>query len=551
MPKVFETLLCVGLTLLLPFEQLSAADDEADAAMRSIRPEAIRGTMRFLADDALEGRGTATRGLEIAAKYMAAQFESLGLAPAGDDSTYFQRVPLRLTRADGAKSAVTLIREGKEEKLVFGTDFDKGGDAGRSEVSVEAPVVYVGFDATAPDQNYDDYKGIDVRGKLVAYVPGAPHFESSVRAHYSSGEVKAANAVAHGALGVIVLWDPQIEARFSFADLARNLATPQSRWLDKDKRPNAYFPELKGMTMLSPATSRRLFEGSGHTADEVFQAAKEGKPQSFVLPVTIRIQSRSNLQDVSSPNVVAKLEGSDPVLKNEYLLYSAHLDHMGISVPVNGDSIYNGALDNASGCAIILEVARAFTRINPRPKRSVLFLAVTGEESGLIGSDYFAHYSTVKKDSIVANINVDEDQMLWPLQDIIAYGAEHSSLEAVVNKAAARLQLSVSPDPAPDEVSFVRSDQYSFVKQGIPAIGPAAGFRSSDANINPAAISQKWEQTIYHHPQDDMQQPGLDFDQAVKFAQFAFLCGWLITEDPSRPTWKPKDFFGERYGKKM
>ena len=227
----------------------------------------------------------------------------------------------------------------------------------------------------------------------------------------------------------------------------------------------------------------------------------------------MRIQSRSKLQDVSSPNVVAKLEGSDPVLRNEYLLYSAHLDHMGIGAPVNGDSIYNGALDNASGCPIILEVARAFTRINPRPKRSVLFLAVTGEESGLIGSDYFAHYPTVKEDSIVANINVDEGQMLWPLQDIIAYGAEHSSLEAVVSKAAARLQLSVSPDPAPEEVLFVRSDQYSFVKQGIPSVSPVAGFKSSDPNINPAAISKNWEQTIYHHPQDDMQQPGLDYNR--------------------------------------
>ena len=551
MPNVFETLLCVGLTFLLPFEQLSAAGDEADAAMRSIRPEAIRGAMRFLADDALEGRGTATRGYEIAAKFMAAQFESLGLAPAGDEATYFQRVPLRSTRADVAKSTVTLIRQSKEEKLVFGTDFNKGGDAERSEVSVEAPVVYVGFGVTSPDQDYDDYKGIDVRGKLVALVSGAPHFESSVRAHYSSGEVKGANAVAHGAVGVLVLWGPQIEARFSFADLARYLATPQSRWLDKDKRPNDYFPELKGGSILSLATGRRLFEGSGHTADEVFQSAKEGRPQSFALPVIVRIHSQSKLEDVSSPNVVAKLEGSDPLLRNEYLLYSAHLDHMGIGAPVNGDSIYNGALDNASGCATLLEVARAFTKINPRPKRSVLFLAVTGEEAGLIGSDYFAHYPTVNKDSIVANINVDEDLMLWPLQDVIAYGADHSSLKAVVDKAAARLQLSVSPDPAPDEVIFIRSDQYSFVKQGIPAVFPVPGFKSSDPNINPAAIFKKWEETTYHHPQDDMQQPGLDFDQAVKFAQFAFLCGWLITEDPSRPTWNTKDFFGGRYKKKM
>ena len=223
MPKVFETLLCVGLTLLLPFEQLPAAEDEADAAMRSIPPEAIRGTMRFLADDALEGRGTATRGHEIAAKYMAAQFESLGLAPAGDDSTYFQRVPLRSTRADVANSTVTVIRDGKEEKLVWGKDFAQTGDAGRSEVSVEAPVVYVGFGVTAPDQNYDDYKGIDVRGKLVAYVPGAPHFESTVRAHYSTEESKAET----GAMGRLASSDSGIlERKLFFLSPTQSATSP-------------------------------------------------------------------------------------------------------------------------------------------------------------------------------------------------------------------------------------------------------------------------------------------------------------------------------------
>jgi Zn-dependent M28 family amino/carboxypeptidase len=178
-------------------------------------------------------------------------------------------------------------------------------------------------------------------------------------------------------------------------------------------------------------------------------------------------------------------------------------------------------------------------------------VAVTGEEKGLLGSDYFAHYPTVSKSTIVANVNMDEDVMLWPLRDIIAYGAEHSSLQEVAEKAAKRLNLSVSPDPAPEETIFIRSDQYSFVKQGIPAIFPVAGFKSTDPAIDPAATFKKWEQTKYHAPQDDMQQPGLDFDQAVKYAQFIFLCGWLVTQDAARPKWNAKDFFGEHYGKKM
>jgi Zn-dependent M28 family amino/carboxypeptidase len=234
-------------------------------------------------------------------------------------------------------------------------------------------------------------------------------------------------------------------------------------------------------------------------------------------------------------------------LKNEYVVYSAHLDHLGIGEPVKGDNIYNGALDNGSGSAILLEVARAFSGMTTPPRRSILFLSVTGEEAGLLGSDYFAHNPTVNKSSVVANINMDEDVMLWPLRDIVAFGAEHSSLDAVVQKAAARLGLSESPDPLPEEVVFIRSDQYSFVKQGVPAIFPVAGFKSDDPKIRPAEIFKNWEETRYHQPQDDMDQPGLDFDAAAKYARFVFLCGFLITEDSERPTWNKGDFFGEHY----
>ena len=553
MPNIFKSCICaiLSLGLVFPGVPAMAAADEADAAMQSIRPEAIRGEMRFLSDDSLEGRGTATRGHEIAAKFMASEFESMGLAPAGEGGTYFQTVPLRSARVDEAKTSLTLTRAGQTQNLVFRQDYITVGVPGRAESTVEAPVVYVGFGVTAPEQNYDDYKGVDAKGKIVALVRSAPNFDSSLKAQYSSSEFKQANAVAHGAVGIIVLYDPLMEAMYSFHQRASALSFPQMTWLDKDNKPNDFFPEIKGAAILSLPEAKKFFEGSGHTADEAFEAAKEGKSLAFPMPVTAKIHNQSELKDVTSPNVVAKLEGSDPVLKNEYLVYSAHLDHLGIGEPVNGDKIYNGALDNASGCAILLEVARAFARMNPRPKRSILFLAVTGEEAGLLGSDYFAHYPTVSKTDIAANVNMDEDMMLWPLRDIIAYGAEHSSLEGVAERAAERLKLSVSPDPAPEETIFIRSDQYSFVKQGIPAVFPVAGFKSTDKAIDPAAIFKNWEQTRYHEPQDDMQQPGLDFNQAVKYAQFIYLCGWLITQDAARPAWNAKDFFGEHYGKKM
>jgi hypothetical protein len=527
-----------------------ASRDAADAAMATIRPAAIRADMRFLSDDLLEGRGTATRGHELAAKFMATQFESLGLEPAGDNGTYFQNVPLRSMQPDDSKSTFTLIRDGKEESLIFGQDYITGGDPARADTSVEAPVVFVGFGVTAPEQGYDDYKGLDVKGKIVAVVYGAPAFASSLKAHYSSSEVKRANAAAHGAAGLIGLDTPSLEEHYPFSKSARDATKPQFRWLDKQGRPNGYFPELKGIAYLSLPAAKKLFDGSAHTSDEVFATVAAGQPLCFALPVTARIHNVTTLADTHSPNVVAKLTGSDPHLKEEYLVYTAHLDHLGIGEAVHGDRVYNGALDNASGSATILEIARAFSQMNPRPRRSILFVSVTGEEMGLLGSEYFARYPTVAKSAIVADVNTDEDLMLWPMQDVIAFGAEHSSLDGVIRRAAQRLHLTYSPDPIPEEVVFIRSDQYSFVKEGIPAMMPSPGFQSSDPKIVPMAIFEKWEATRYHQPQDDMDQPGLDFDAAAQYARFAFLCGYYITEDAERPTWNKGDFFGEHYGAK-
>ncbi len=527
-----------------------AAGDAAEQAMRGIKGGAIRGHMQFLADDLLEGRGTGTRGYALAAKYMASEFEGMGLAPAGDEGGYYQSVRYRSARIEGAKTTLALIRNGKEERESFRTDFIARADAGRAESSVEAPVVFVGDGVTAPEQGYDDYQGINAKGKIVAMLFGAPNFESSLKAHYSSGEVKQANAVAHGAVGIIVVDSPALEQLYGFQMQVRDLAFPELRWLDARGTPNDYFPELKAGVFLNMAATKRFFEGSGHTAEEVYEAAKAGKPQSFDMKMTARIHTATALSDVESPNIVAKIEGSDPELKNQYVVFTAHLDHVGIGEPVNGDKIYNGALDNASGSSILLELARAYAGMNPKPKRSLLFAAVAGEEAGLLGSDYFAHHPTVTKNAIVANVNMDEDQMLWPLEDIIAFGAEHSSLQKDAERAAEQLHLSLSPDPMPQEVVFIRSDQYSFVKQGIPAIFPVPGFRSSDPKIHPAEIFKKWEETRYHHPSDDMQQPGLLWSAAEKYAHFVFLTGYFIAEDPQRPAWNPGDFFGEHYAKK-
>jgi Zn-dependent M28 family amino/carboxypeptidase len=525
----------------------STSDDPANTAMSTIHAAALRADMRFLADDLLEGRGTATRGYLVAARFMATQFEGLGLQPAGDSNSFYQNVPLRSQTLDAAHTSLSFSRDGKTQRLALGTQFVADTDSMRPQTAVDAPIVYVGFGVIAPEQNYDDYKGIDVRGKIVAMLYGAPNFESSLKAHYSSSLVKAENAVAHGAVGVIVLDDPTSEDMYPFAKIARDADQPNFTWLDKQGNPAHYFAQLRAKIILSLPESKSLLDASGHPSADVFAAAKAGKPVTFTLPFTASIKVASKLQDVQSPNVVARLEGSDPSLKAESVVYSAHLDHLGIGAAVNGDTIYNGALDNASGSASLLQLARAFSSMNPKPKRSILFVAVTGEEAGLLGSEYFATYPTVPKSSLVANINIDEILMLWPMSDVIAFGAEHSSLQAVVAKAAARLNLTVSADPFPEQVVFIRSDQYSFVKEGIPAVMLSPGMQSGDPNIKPMEAFEKWEETRYHEPQDDINQPGLDFEAGAQLIRLAFLCGYAVAQDPQRPTWNKPDFFGDHY----
>jgi Zn-dependent M28 family amino/carboxypeptidase len=532
--------------VLLAAVSMYAQDGAADSAMATIRPEAIRADMRFLADDLLEGRGTATRGFDIAAQFMATQFEGIGLQPAGHNGTYFQNVPLRLLKPDPAKSALVITHRGKEETLTFGKDYLSGVDPVRADRSTEAPVVFVGYGVTALEQGYDDYKGVDAKGKIVALIFGAPDFPSSIRAYYTSPAVKTRTAVAHGAAGVIVLNDPNFEQMYPFSKRVRDLIVPEFRWLDKQGLPNPYFPGLKGVAFLSMDATRHLFDGSSHTAEEVFAAAKAGKLAPFALPITAKIHNVTQSQDTHSSNVVARLEGSDRAL-NEALVYSAHLDHLGVGEPVEGDNIYNGALDNASGSATILEVARALSRMERKPRRSILFVAFTGEEAGLIGSDYFCHNPTIAKGAIVADLNIDQVPMFWPVQDIVAFGAEHSSLDAVIRKAAEHMHLAVTPDPMPEEVVFIRSDQYSFVQQGIPSVMPSPGIKSSDPTIKPMDIFMNWLATRQHQPNDDMQQPGLDFEAAATFARYVFFCGYMIADDSQKPTWNKGDFFAEHF----
>ncbi|HKO58761.1 MAG TPA: M28 family metallopeptidase [Thermoanaerobaculia bacterium] len=517
----------------------------ANALHAQVRPEALRAHMRFLSDDALEGRGTGTRGFRIAARYVAAQLETFGV-PAT-----FQNVPFRSTLPIGERSSIVLTRDdGTSATLRFAEGFVSSGDILSEDATVEAPVVFAGYGITAPDRQYDDYAGIDAKGKIVAYFADAPpSFPSDLRAHYSSSYEKARNAAQHGAVGTLSLVTPSDEERAPWPRRVRQSKLGSMYWLEQSGAPHAARPELKASATLSQSGLAALFEGAPTPLADVIVSIGKGNPRPFAMPVKARISIASRHTKVESPNVVGVLRGADPKLGNEYVVYSAHLDHLGISDPVDGDRINNGALDNASGIAAMLEIARAFSELPQRPRRSIIFLAVTGEEKGLRGADYFANNPTVPAASIVANINIDEILMFHPVRDVTPIGAEHSTLEAVVQKVAREQHVDVSPDPYPEEVVFVRSDQYPFVKAGIPAVYVGAGYRAVDPAYNILQDTMTWIKTIYHTPKDEMSQP-IEYAVGVQVANFDFGIGLEVANADDRPAWKKGDFFGETFGHK-
>jgi Zn-dependent M28 family amino/carboxypeptidase len=333
-----------------------------------------------------------------------------------------------------------------------------------------------------------------------------------------------------------------VEERTPFSELIRFYRQPTLRWLDAKGVPNDAEPNMRARATVSSSAAAAMLEGSGKSWKEVLATALDSKPQAFPLEVKVSLHIVSRYSEVESPNIAAVLPGSDPQLRKEYVVFTAHADHLGIGVPVNGDDIYNGAADNASGTAALIEIARAFSRLPQPPRRSLLFIAVTGEEEGLLGSDFYAHNPTVPMSQIVANVNMDEVSFLYDFRDIVPLGGEHSSLGAVAEDVARHMGLEVSPDPAPEEVFFVRSDQYSFVEQGVPSIYIEEGYQTLDPKLDGKKMQFDWENTRYHLPGDDMAQP-LDFNAIVKCTRVNLAAGYEIAQQTARPRWNSGDFF--------
>jgi peptidase M28-like protein len=542
--------LSVVLSCPPAFAQMSPAiPADVRKAMDKLAKEPFGAHMAFLADDLLEGRGTGTRGQELAARYIAAQFEAMGLAPAGASGTFYQRVPLREITVVPEKCAVNLIENGNSVNLKWGDDFINLGNALKEDSEVEAPVVFVGYGVATPDGSYDDYGGIDVKGKIVALLSGAPpSLPSELRAHVGSAREKLRLAVARGAIGGIILRPPQADAILPWARSVIGIRFPAMRWLGPDSQPGDTFPQIRAIAVLSTPASERVFQHASKSWEQVLKDADASKPQSFALPIGAKIHVVSQHREVSSPNVVAVLLGSDPSLKKEYVVYSAHSDHLGIGPPINGDSIYNGAADDASGVAALLVLAQAFKSL-PRPTaRSILFLATTAEEKGLLGADYFVEFPTVPRKSLVANLNMDGASVFYTFDEIVALGGPSSSLGSVVERDAPLVGLKMIPDPQPEQLGFVRNDEYSFVRKGVPAVSLNEGFHAKDPKVNGRKLADDYIRLHYHAPSDDMSQP-LDFDASIQFMQINFLVGYDVAQATQRPTWNMNDFFGKTFGK--
>lgn len=535
---------------------MSAPDAAADAAgslqqgIAVIDRAGIEAHLKFLADDARKGRMTGTPEYDEAAAYVAKQFEQIGLQAGGEDGSWFQAVPMLARRIDVDSARVVFHQDGMEKAQRWKEDFVMGGDVVRPETSITAEVVFVGFGIDAPDMNYSDYAGVDVSGKILAMFGGAPaSFPHNERAYYSSGLVKAQEAVRRGAIGTISLRSRIDQKRYTWKRLSENAGVrPGMSWINLSGEAANYFPELQGAAMLNVPPAEELFSRAPVSFEDALDAADEGRPMSTPLGVEVTLASKTDHETIASPNVIGILRGSDPGLAGEYVVFTAHLDHVGIGVPVNGDTIYNGMYDNAMGSSLLMETARAFAAMPVAPKRSILFIAVTGEERGLVGSDYYAHYPTVPSDAIVADVNLDMPLFLYPLADIIAFGAEHSSLQGIIGNAIAQEDFVLTPDPMPEEVIFIRSDQYSFVRQGVPSVFLVPGFASADPEIDGEKLWRGFLQTYYHQPSDDLTRT-VDWPSVVRFARANVRIGYTIAEDQQRPSWNEGDFFGDKFGR--
>ena len=491
--------------------------------------------VKFLADDKLEGRDTGSRGEREAQAYAIEQLKQAGAEPAGVNG-YYQPVNFVSHQIIEKDCSLALVRDGKREPLVLGEDAYISSRI-LPAPEVKAPLVFVGYGLKIPEKNYDDFAEVDVKGKIVVIFSGSPaEIPSALASHYQSLKERWATLKVAGAVGMVSLLNPA-SMDIPWSRIALNRAQP-SMDLDYPE-----FQETEGAQLyvaVNPANAEKIFAGSGHTFAEIAALGKDRKPlPHFAVPVSIEAKTKVEVSKVKSANLVAKLPGTDPALKDEYVVLSAHLDHVGIGAPINGDSIYNGAMDNGSGSALVLDMAASFKKNPEKLRRSVLFVLVTGEEKGLLGSKYFATHPTVSPRSIVADVNVDMFLPIVPLKVLRVLGIDDSDLGDRARQIAESEGIKVQPDPEPQRNSFIRSDQYNFILQGVPSLLMSFG---AEPGSPEQKIFKDWLTQRYHAPSDDLNQP-VDIQAAGKYEEIVRGLLLNVANDDHRPQWKQESFF--------
>ncbi|HET9407098.1 MAG TPA: M28 family peptidase [Candidatus Sulfotelmatobacter sp.] len=513
----------------------------AFAALETIDPEHIRWHVRFLAHDLLEGRGTGQRGGDVAAEYIATQFAEYGLKPVGDNGTFLQKVPLVGITTLPETSFEIRPKSGGTMKLKPLDEYVAYDQTQQPQSEVDAEIVYVGYGIEAPEYSWDDYKGVDVRGKVLLMLVNEPpsddpkFFKGKALTYYGRWTYKYEEAARKGAVGVILVHETGM-ASYPW-EVVRNSNSGEKSFLKLEG------PALKVAAWVQLDVAKKLASASGTDIDKMMADARSRDFHPVALGAKLKARMVSKVRNFESNNVVAMLTGSDRNLKNEAVMYTAHYDHLGIRSEMPGDNIYNGANDNATGCGILLELARAFTVSKERPRRSIIFASVTAEEQGLLGSEYLGKHPPIAAGKIALDLNYDDVEPLGAPEEAEVSGAERTSFYPIVMAMAKDFRLAIRSDARPEAGHYYRSDHFSLARVGIPAFSVNEGtkFKGHDAAWG---LAQENEYTAkhYHQPSDEY-HPEMDFVADSAMARFGFALGWEAASLPKLVEWQKGDEF--------
>ncbi len=527
---IFFAAILHELTLVYP-QHLSTP-----SVQHPIFVENLQHHINFLGSDSLEGRGTGTRGGELAAQYLATKLAKLKLIPIGDDSSYFQNIPMH-----GSKplpnSMFTVVAGDNEHHFELGKDYVLYNSGAQTFVPRPVPLVFVGYGIIAPEFDYNDYQALDVEGKIVVFLSGEPpsidanYFDGSRATAYSFPEVKQRTAISRGARGSIMIPNPREEAGRDWRYWRQQFAFEDVTLL--------YNTTANLSVLITPTAAQKLFEDAPISLEKVYEMDEANNIRSFSLKTAASFRGNFQQRDFVAANVIGMIEGNDPQLKDTYMIISAHYDHLGVGPAVQSDSIYNGVFDNAIGVSAVLEIARLLSEA-PAPKRSVIFLLLTGEEKGFLGSTYYIDHPVVPLHKSIANVNVDGIALFDTFNDIVGVGGEFSTLSDDLQRATSNLQVRVSTIPPvfAGSGSFTRSDQIIFARAGVPAILLMEG---SDYQHTSRADGVKrmieWGERVYHSPFDGLQQP-MNFDAAQQHIEILLAFCRTVADNSLAPEWK-------------